>query len=143
MFQTAQSGNTVKVHYTGRLHDGSTFDSSAGREPLGFTLGTGQMIPGFEAAVFDMAVGESKTVEIPAEQAYGPHNPEMIIKFDKSRLPSDLQAQKGQQLTLQQPNGNPMPVIVHAVYDAYIELDANHTLAGKALIFEISLIEIN
>jgi peptidylprolyl isomerase len=139
----AQSGDTVKVHYTGKLEDGTVFDSSINREPLEFQLGQGQMIQGFEQAVFGMAVGDSKTATIPVEQAYGPKSEDMILEINKSEVPADLNPHVGQQLALQQPDGHALPVTVTAVSEQTITLDANHPLAGKDLIFEIRLIEIN
>jgi peptidylprolyl isomerase len=139
----AQSGNTVKVHYTGKLEDGTIFDSSVNREPLEFQLGQGQMIQGFEQAVYGMAVGESKTATIPVEQAYGPKSEDMILEVNRSEVPADLNPQVGQQLAIQQPDGHALPVTVTSVTDQTITLDANHPLAGKDLIFEIKVVEIN
>ncbi len=139
----AQSGNTVKVHYTGKLEDGTVFDSSVNREPLEFKLGEGQMIQGFEQAVYGMAVGDSKTATIPSEQAYGPKSEDMILEVNRNEVPADLNPQVGQQLAIQQPDGHALPVTVTSVTDETITLDANHPLAGKDLIFEIKLVEIN
>src|SRR6188474_468453 len=105
-------GDVVKVHYTGKLISGDQFDSSAGREPLEFTVGAGQMIKGFDAAMPGMTVGEKKTINIPAEDAYGPKNDEAIIQFPKEHVPADMKLEPGMQLTLSDPNGNPVPVIV-------------------------------
>lgn len=139
----AKKGDRVKVHYTGKLQDGSVFDSSREREPLEFELGGGMMIKGFDTAVTGMAVGESKTAEIPADEAYGQHNEEMVIEVPKSQLPPDLKPEVGQQLGMQQPNGQSVPVRVTQVKDESIEIDANHPLAGKDLVFELELVEIN
>lgn len=139
---TAQTGNTVRVHYTGRLEDGTVFDSSINREPLEFQLGQGQMIQGFEQAVFGMQVGDTKVASIPVEQAYGPKSEDMIITVNRSEVPADIQPEVGQQLAIQQPNGHAVPVTVTSVTEDTITLDANHPLAGKDLTFEIKLVEI-
>jgi peptidylprolyl isomerase len=138
----AQPGDTVKIHYTGRLDDGTVFDSSANREPLEFTLSGGQVIPGFEQAVVGMAPGESKTEKIPMEQAYGPYREEMVIQVNREQLPPDLDPEVGLQLQIQQPNGQAIPVLVTEVSNAKVTLDANHPLAGEDLTFDIELVEI-
>ncbi len=137
-----KDGNTVKVHYTGKLDDGTIFDTSVEREPLEFTIGTGQMIPGFEGAVRGMQVGQVKTVTIPAEEAYGPHNEDMVWVVERDKLPENLNPVVGQRLQRQQENGNTAVVVVTDVADTTITLDANHPLAGKALTFEIELVEM-
>ncbi|MCA1802900.1 MAG: peptidylprolyl isomerase [Rhodothermaceae bacterium] len=138
----AKNGDTVKVHYTGKLNDGSVFDSSENREPLEFQLGSGQLIPGFEKAVSGMTVGDSTTVTIPANEAYGEVNEELILSVEKDRLPADIQPEVGMQLQVQQPNGQPVPVVISDVTDGIVKLDANHPLAGKELIFDIEVVEI-
>jgi peptidylprolyl isomerase len=138
----AQLGDTVRVHYTGRLTDGSTFDSSMQREPMQFTLGQGQLIPGFEQAVVGMTPGESKTETIPCDQAYGTHRSELLVEIERQHLPPDLQPYVGQQLEMTRQNGAAVPVVVTAVSVAQVTLDANHPLAGKDLIFEITLVDI-
>ena len=138
----AKDGNTVKVHYTGKLDDGTTFDTSVESEPLEFTIGAGQMIPGFEGAVRGMQVGQVKTVTIPAEEAYGSHNEDMVLVVERDKLPDNLNPVVGQQLQMQQENGNTAVVVVTDVSDTTITLDANHPLAGKALTFEIELVEM-
>ena len=138
----AKDGNTVKVHYTGKLDDGTVFDTSVEREPLEFTIGAGQMIPGFEGAVRGMQVGQVKTVTIPAEEAYGSHNEDMVLVVERDKLPDNLNPVVGQQLQMQQENGNTAVVVVTDVSDTTITLDANHPLAGKALTFEIELVEM-
>jgi peptidylprolyl isomerase len=130
----AKIRDTVKVHYTGRLDDGSTFDTSMHRDPLEFILGDGELIPGFEKAVLGMNPGDSKTATIPAEQAYGAHRPEMVIEVDRQHLPPTLQPYVGQRLQMTQQDGTPVPVLIMAVMDAQVTLDANHPLAGKDLI---------
>lgn len=138
----AKPGDTVKIHYTGKLEDGTVFDSSVNREPLEFTLNGGQVIPGFEQAVVGMMPGESKTQKIPMEEAYGPYRSEMVIEVSRQQLPADLQPEVGQQLQVQQPNGQAVPVFVTEVTDATVTLDANHPLAGEDLTFDIQLVEI-
>jgi len=138
----AKTGDTVKVHYTGTLKEGSVFDTSLDREPLEFTLGRGQLIPGFEQAVIGMTVGESKTVNIPVDQAYGPYNNELISVIDRDKLPEGMNPEVGQQLQAQQPDGQTRIVTVIDISETSITVDANHPLAGKDLTFEIELIEI-
>jgi FKBP-type peptidyl-prolyl cis-trans isomerase 2 len=138
----AENGNTVKVHYTGRLKDGTVFDSSTNRDPMQFTLGKGQLIPGFEGAVIGMDTGESKTVNIPADEAYGPHREEMIAAVDRSQFPAQVNPEVGQQLQVKRPDGQEVVVKVTDVSDSTVTLDANHPLAGKDLTFDIELIEI-
>ncbi len=140
---TAQNGNTVKVHYTGKLHDGSVFDSSIKRnEPLEFTLGQGNMIAGFEKAVLGMEVGQSKVADIPANEAYGQKTQDMIIEVPRKDVPANINPQVGQQLAIKQNDGRTVPVTVTEVTEEIITLDGNHPLAGKDLIFEIELVEI-
>ena len=139
----AKAGDNVKVHYTGKLDDGTVFDSSAEREPLQFDLGSGNVIPGFEEAIVGMTPGESKTATIPAEQAYGPQREELVITVEKEQIPSDLSVEIGQQLQISQNNGQVIPVIVTDVSDSKVTLDANHPLAGQQLTFDIELVEVN
>ncbi len=138
----AKSGDTVKVHYTGKLDDGTVFDSSSNREPLEFTVDGGQVIPGFDKAVIGMSPGDSKTEKIPMEQAYGPYQSEMVLQVSKQQMPPDLQPEVGQQLQIQQANGQVIPVLVTEVTDSDVTLDANHPLAGEDLTFDIQLVEI-
>ena len=138
----ASDGDTVRVHYTGTLEDGTTFDTSVEREPLEFTLGTDRMIPGFEKAVSGLKVGESKTVTIPAEEAYGPYRDDLVIVVEREELPADLEPEVGQQLQMYQTDGSTVVVIVTEVSETTITIDANHPLAGKDLTFEIKLVEI-
>ena len=139
----AKKGDRVKVNYTGTLEDGTEFDSSAGREPLQFTIGEGMLIPGFENAVEGMTPGDSTEVKIPAEEAYGPHIKDLIADFDKSQFPPDINPELGTQLQLEQDNGGTTIVRVIGVTDSKVTLDANHPLAGKDLTFNISLVEIS
>ena len=137
----AKSGDTVKIHYTGTLDDGTQFDSSSGREPLEFTLGSGQVIPGFEQAVEGMAVGDSKSVNIPPEEAYGPRHEQMIQEVPKTALPEDLDPVEGMALQAQGGDGKVINLTVTAVQDESITVDGNHPLAGKALNFDIELVD--
>lgn len=138
----AKKGDTVKVHYTGKLNDGSEFDSSKGREPLEFQIGEQQVISGFENAVIGLKTGDSVTVEIPSEDAYGPKIDEMVLKVEKSQLPAEFNPEVGQKFQLPQDNGQNVIVTVTDLTDTHIELDANHPLAGKDLTFDIQLVEI-
>jgi len=138
----AQSGDLVRVHYTGRLADGTIFDTSMEREPLEFTLGEGALIPGFEQAVLGMATGASKTATIPADQAYGPHHTERVIEVERHHLPPDLQPEIDQRLQMTRPDGTTITVVVTAITETQVTLDANHPLAGQDLIFDIMLVEI-
>jgi len=138
----ANDGDTVKVHYKGTLEDGTVFDTSRGREPLEFTLGGGTIIPGFEEAVKGMQVGQTKTVTIPAEEAYGPHRDELVMVIERDKLPEGLNPAIGQQLQMQQADGRTAVVVVTDVSETTITIDANHPLAGKDLTFEIELVEI-
>jgi len=138
----AKSGNTVQVHYTGKLEDGTVFDSSADREPLEFTLGEGRVIPGFEQAVTGMQPGESKTTTIPPDQAYGPHRDEMVATIKRDQLPDHLNPAVGQQLSVRQESGRQFNVTVTAVSEQSITIDANHRLAGKSLVFDLELVAV-
>lgn len=138
-----KSGDKVKVHYTGTLEDGSVFDTSKQREPLEFEVGSGQLIPGFEKAVLELTPGDSTTVKIPCDEAYGESRPEMVVKIERDKVPSDISPEVGMQLQVQQPNGQPLPVVIADVDDSHVTLDANHPLAGKDLTFEIELISVN
>ncbi len=137
-----KSGDTVRVHYTGTLTDGQTFDSSEGRDPLEFTVGTGQIIPGLDSAVEGMAVGDKKTVEVPVDQAYGQPDPNAQQAVPRSDIPEDIPLDLGTQLQVQTPQGQVMPVTVVEVTEEQVVLDANHPLAGKDLTFAIELVDI-
>ena len=138
----AQQGNTIRVHYTGRLDDGSVFDSSEGGEPLEFTIGQGQMIPGFEQGVVGMELGESRTVVIAADQAYGVYQPQGVIEVDRSEIPPTIQLEVGLQLQATGPDGRPAQLTVIELSEDKVKMDGNHPLAGKDLTFEIEVIGI-
>lgn len=137
-----KEGDVVKVHYTGKLLNGEQFDSSAGREPLEFTVGAGQMIKGFDDAMPGMAIGEKKTINIAPEHGYGEKSDDAIIEFPKENIPADMKLEPGMPLTLSNQEGQPVPVIVVEVKEDVIILDANHFLAGQELVFDIELVEI-
>lgn len=139
----AKSGDTVKIHYTGRLADGTVFDTSSNKDPLQFTVGSGQVIPGFDEAVTGMTVGETKTAEIPCEKAYGARNDNLIIVVDKKQVPPELKPEVGQRLEVGSPNGELLAVTVIEVDEENVTLDANPPLAGEDLTFEIELLEID
>ena len=139
----SNEGKKVKCHYRGTLDDGTQFDSSYDRgEPLAFTCGAGQMIKGFDAAVIDMELGEKKTVHIPAADAYGEHNPDMIVSFPADQVPNLDQISVGDKLYLSTATGMPVPAVVIEVTPEGVTLDANHELAGKDLNFDIEIVEI-
>ncbi|ETA53288.1 FKBP-type peptidyl-prolyl cis-trans isomerase [Ponticoccus alexandrii] len=138
-----KSGDTVRIHYTGTLTDGSTFDSSAGRDPLEFTVGSGQIIPGLDKAMPGMEVGEKKQVTVPADEAYGQPNPQAQQAVPRAEIPDHIPLDLGTQLQVQTPDGQAMQVTVVQVTDQEVTLDANHPLAGKDLTFDIELVEID
>ena len=138
----AGKGDAVKVHYTGRLLNGTVFDSSEGRSPLGFVLGDGNMIKGFDAAVYGMAVGDQKSVTIPCAEAYGEKRDDMLLDIPMDQVPPSIKPEVGMELSLQNQMGQPVPVTVVHVDDEKITLDANHQLAGEDLIFDITLVSI-
>ncbi|MBV8252793.1 MAG: peptidylprolyl isomerase [Chitinophaga sp.] len=140
--QTVKNGDTIRVHYHGRLTNGTTFDSSEGRAPLEFTVGSGMVIKGFDNGVLEMKVGDKKTINIPVDQAYGQKSPEFIIDFPKSNIPEGLNPEVGMQLQMSGPEGQVIPVRVVAVSAETITLDGNHPLAGEDLIFDLELVEI-
>jgi peptidylprolyl isomerase len=138
----AKNGDSVKVHYTGKLEDGTVFDTSDEKKPLQFTLGEGKLIKGFEAAVIGMEPGELKTVQIPADKAYGPHHPEMVMVIDRKEMPPTITPRVDQMLQVRQKDGTSFAVKVTKVSEETLTLDANHPLAGKDLTFDIRLAEI-
>jgi FKBP-type peptidyl-prolyl cis-trans isomerase 2 len=138
-----KSGDRINVHYTGKLVDGTLFDSSVGREPLEFEVGSGMVIKGFDEGVTGMIIGEKKTVHIPAAEAYGDMDPNYLAVFNKAEIPSEIPYEVGMQLNMHQDgSGQVMPVVVVEVTDTTITLDANHPLAGKDLIFDLELVSI-
>jgi peptidylprolyl isomerase len=142
--EQAKNGDLVRVHYTGKLTNGEQFDSSMGREPLEFTVGAGQMIKGFDAAMPGMAVGDKKTINIPPHEAYGERSEEAMIQFPKANIPAEMvpQLHPGMQLTLSNQQGQPVPVVVAEIKEEVVILDANHFLAGQELVFDIELVSI-
>lgn len=140
--QQVKKGDTVSVHYSGRLTTGEPFDSSEGRDPLVFTVGAGQMIPGFDAAIPGMQVGEKKTIQISAEQGYGERDVNAVIEFPLTGVPADMKLEIGMQLMLSNAEGMPLQVVVTELRQDTVILDANHFLAGKDLEFDIELVSI-
>lgn len=136
-----KDGDTVKVHYTGKLADGSEFDSSANKEPMEFKIGEGKLIPGFEQAVVGMNVGDKNTITIPSNEAYGERKDDMNVSVEKEKLPEDLTPEVGQQLQIQQQDGKAIPVVISDITDTHVTLDANHPLAGEDLTFEIEVVD--
>ncbi|MEJ2718714.1 MAG: peptidylprolyl isomerase [Deltaproteobacteria bacterium] len=138
----AKDGDKVRVHYTGKVEDGTVFDSSKNRDPLEFTLGESGIIPGFQEMVVGMNPGDSKTDTIPSEKAYGPYVEEMVLEVERDKFPEDLDPEVGQHLQLSRSDGQVIPVLITRVDESTITLDANHPLAGKDLTFEVDLVEI-
>jgi FKBP-type peptidyl-prolyl cis-trans isomerase 2 len=139
----AKHGDTVRVHYCGKLHDGSVFDTSFDREPLQFTIGAGQVILGFEEAVVGMNPGDSKTTEVPVEEGFGPYREDMVVKIDKSEFERlDQELAVGDRLPIPQPGGPPIEVTIANVTESEVTVDANHPLAGEELTVDIELIDI-
>ena len=139
---TAKAGDTVQVHYEGKLQDGTVFDSSEGRDPLSFRIGAGQVIPGFERAVDGMEVGETKMARIDVDDAYGERREDLELDVPREQLPQELDVEVGTPLQLQQPDGRAVPVTVTALDEESVKLDANHPLAGQPLQFELTLVDI-
>ena len=137
-----KKGDKIKVHYHGKLTSGETFDSSAGREPLEFEVGSGMVIKGFDDGVTGMSVGEKKTVNIPFNEAYGAKNPEMIIEMPKDRFPKDMEIEVGMPLGMSDQEGQQFEVTIVEIKDDVVMLDANHRLAGQDLVFDLELVEI-
>lgn len=138
-----KSGDSVRIHYTGKLRDGSVFDSSDGREPLEFTVGAGHVIKGMDDGLMGMAVGEKKVLDIACTEAYGPINPAARQSIPREGIPDDIPLDLGTQLQMQSPEGQVLPVTVVEVTEATVTLDANHQLAGQDLIFDVELVSIN
>jgi peptidylprolyl isomerase len=141
--QQVKKGDTVKVHYHGKLTNGTTFDSSAGREPLEFEVGSGMVIPGFDEGVTGMVIGDKKTIHIPADQAYGQKEEHMIMEFPRDRFPADMVPEVGMQLNMSNGSGQNFPVVITELRETAVVLDANHPLAGEDLIFDLELVSIN
>lgn len=138
----AKMGDVVRINYTGRLTNGTQFDTSTGKEPLEFTIGLGQVIKGLEAEVAGMAPGDKNTVTIPCELAYGEHRPEAIQQLDRSKVPSGIDVRVGTQLQARTSDGGLMPITVVELDDDHVKIDANHPLAGQDLVFDVELVEI-
>ena len=138
-----QAGNTVSIHYTGRLEDGTVFDSSEDGDPLAFTVGAGQVIPGFEQAVLGLAPGESTTTTIAPEDGYGDHREDLIIALERDQMPAGNVPQAGQMIALHLQDGGQIQAMVTDVSDEAVTIDANHPLAGQTLIFDIKLVSID
>lgn len=141
--QKVETGNTVKVHYTGKLENGQVFDSSANREPLEFEIGKGQMIPGFESGILGMGLNESKTIEISAVEAYGPVKDELFFEIKKEQLPKEIDPKVGMELVSKHQDGSEAVVRITELKEETVTIDANHPLAGKDLTFEVEVVEIN
>lgn len=139
----AKAGDTVRIHYTGTLADGSVFDSSEGRDPLEFQLGAGAIIPGLDRAIDGMIVGDQKTVTIACAEAYGDYQPEARQDVPRDQFPDDIPLDPGTMLQMQTPDGRAMPVTVAEVTDQAVTLDANHPLAGKDLTFAVEVVSVN
>jgi len=139
----AKDGDTVKVHYTGRLDDGSEFDTSRERDPIEFKIGGGEILPGVEQAVVGLEPGGTNTVTLPAEDAYGERRDDMIQEIERSVLPQEVEPQVGLQLQAQSPEGQPLLLTITDVADDKVTVDANHPLAGKALTFDVELVEVS
>jgi FKBP-type peptidyl-prolyl cis-trans isomerase 2 len=140
--QQVKQGDKVKVHYHGRLTDGTTFDSSEGRSPLEFEVGSGAVIPGFDNGVMGMSIGDKKTINIPADEAYGQRVAELVMDFPKDRFPEEMEPEVGMQLMMNNGAGQQFPVVVVDVKDDTVTLDANHQLAGQDLVFDLELVDI-
>lgn len=138
----AKDGDKVKVHFTGKLEGGTIFDSTAGKQPLECVLGKGFLIKGFEESIVGMEPGESRTVTIPSEKAYGDIKKELVLDIEKSKFPSDVEPEVGQQLNIQDEDGHSLLVTITDMSDTHVTIDSNHPLAGKDLTFEIQLVEI-
>jgi peptidylprolyl isomerase len=139
----AENGKKVKVHYTGKLTDGTVFDSSEGREPLEFVLGQGSMIKGFENAVMGLNLGDKTSATLKPDEAYGERNNDLIFNFAKEKFPEDINPQVGMKLNMQTAQGQPVPVEVKEIAEDHVVLDANHPLAGKELVFDIELVAVD
>jgi FKBP-type peptidyl-prolyl cis-trans isomerase 2 len=142
MKEQAKTGDKVQVHYHGRLVDGTTFDSSAGRQPLEFEVGSGMVIKGFDEGVTGMSIGDKKTISISPDEAYGPRQEEMVIEFPITNFPPDIKPEVGMTLNMHSENGQEIPVVITAITEEAVTLDANHPLAGQTLVFDLELVDI-
>jgi peptidylprolyl isomerase len=140
--QSAKTGDKVTVHYTGKLTDGTQFDTSRPDSPIEFTIGESMVISGFEQAVIGMSPGDTKTTTIPQAEGYGPHREEMILTVDRANIPANIDLELGQQLGLQYENNQSLTVTVTNISEDAVTLDGNHPLAGQDLVFDIHLVEI-
>jgi len=141
MTKAIEAGDTISVHYTGRLEDGDVFDSSEGRAPLVFTVGAGQIIKGFDDAVVDMVPGEKKRVTVSPEEGYGERREDHVVDFPKANIPQDMEIETGQVVQMTDQSGRPIPVVVTEILHDVVKLDVNHPLAGKTLVFDIEIVE--
>ncbi len=141
MSEAIKSGDTIAVDYTGKFENGDVFDSSEGRQPLTFTVDTGMLIKGFDQAVIGMKKGESKTVTIPPEMGYGPRDEEAMVEIPRAQFPQDMSLTEGLELQLQNPAGQPVPARIASINETNVTMDVNHFLAGKTLVFDISIAE--
>jgi peptidylprolyl isomerase len=142
VMREVKKGDKIKIHYHGRLDDGTTFDSSEGREPLEFEVGGGMVIPGFDNGVLGMTPGQKKTINIPVDEAYGPVQDDMFMEFPINRFPEDMKPEVGMSLNMSNGSGQAIPVVIAEVQDEVVILDANHPLAGEDLTFDLELVEI-
>ncbi len=140
--QQVKNGDTVKVHYHGKLTDGTTFDSSEGREPLEFEVGSGAVIAGFDTGVTGMAVGDKKTIHIPVDEAYGAKQDDLFMEFPIDRFPPEMKPEVGMQLNMSDGQGRNFPVVIAEVREDTVVLDANHPLSGEDLVFDLELVDI-
>ena len=141
MSNKIQNGDTILVNYTGKFEDGEVFDSSQGRSPLKFTVGSGQLIKGFDEAVLGLSEGDKKTVTIPADEAYGEHREDHIFDMPKSQIPEGMKLEAGMAVELMDQDQNPIPAVCTEILDDVIRLDVNHPLAGKTLVFDIEILK--
>ena len=138
----AKKGDTVRVHYTGKLEDGTVFDTSEDGASMEFKVGSGELLKAFEKAVIGMSIGDKKTIKISMEEAYGPRKEEMVFEYDRARAPENFDAEIGQQLQMYRADGQPVNITVIAKSEKSFTMDCNHALAGKDLIFDVRLGEI-
>jgi peptidylprolyl isomerase len=138
----AKNGDKIRIHYTGKLEDGNVFDNSKERQPLEFIVGDGEVMPGIEKGVIGMEPGDTKTIEIPPEEAFGPKRKELVIEVPKSELPNQITPTLGQRLKMHDPDGDHIELIITDINEETITLDANHPLAGHTLFFDLELVEI-